>query len=485
MNKVYTDILPHTKRGVKKIIEWKNSIGYKVYFIYNNIQGYFVIYKTYMKKGQNYLLVKYNNNIYNIAASSFKNCKIGNILGQINHSYKYQIGDIINTKTGKIQILEQIKIARHRKNKKDTYEKGYRYKCLICNSIDIINEYDLNRKRGCNVCCNRKIKIGYNDMWTTNPKLASLLANPSDGYKYTQNSNKKVDWLCPNCSNVIKNKQINNINNYYLSCPKCSDHISYPEKFIFNVLQQLLKDNFIYQFSKVNKKWCGKYKYDFYFEINNDEYIIETHGLQHYSDITSFKSCKGRNLQEEQENDKSKEKLAIRNGIQQENYIIIDCRKSELEWIKDNILKSKLNDIFDLSRTDWNECHKYACNSLVKQACDLWNNGIKSTKEIGKIMHLYRGAVINYLKQGNKIKWCNYDATIEMQKTLFKRGQTNISKRKVICLNNNKIFNSITEASKYCQLKSRDGISDCCKGKRKTSGNHPITHERLKWSYIN
>ena len=41
--------------------------------------------------------------------------------------------------------------------------------------------------------------VGINDMWTTNPELASLLADPNDGYKYMQSSGHKVKWKCKNC----------------------------------------------------------------------------------------------------------------------------------------------------------------------------------------------------------------------------------------------------------------------------------------------
>lgn len=48
-----------------------------------------------------------------------------------------------------------------------------------------------SKGHGCPYCHgNHKILKGYNDMWTTNPELASLLANPEDGYRYTQNSTK-------------------------------------------------------------------------------------------------------------------------------------------------------------------------------------------------------------------------------------------------------------------------------------------------------
>ena len=56
-------------------------------------------------------------------------------------------------------------------------------------------------------------------------------------------------------------------------------------------------------------------------------------------------------------------------------------------------------------------------------------------------------------------------------------------RKKVICLNNNKIFNSQIEAANYAGLKNSTPISRCCKGERKTAGKHPITGEKLKWSF--
>src|SRR5574344_202584 len=46
------------------------------------------------------------------------------------------------------------------------------------------------------------------------------------------------------------------------------------------------------------------------------------------------------------------------------------CRKSELEYIKNNIFESKLNEIFDLSKIKWDECEEFALSNRVKEACD-------------------------------------------------------------------------------------------------------------------
>ena len=437
-------------------------MGYIFIFKKENLKLYIIDY--YINNRKTYLKINYKNEYFEIRTDYFFNFKFNSLI------YKYNVGKKINN----IEILAQIKVHNGK-----TIRKGYEYKCLRCENIGTISESDIKRGRGCNVCCSnpRKIKIGYNDIWTTNPDLAKLLTNPDDGYKYTRCSGQRVDWKCPNCGFIIKNKSISKIFNYGLSCSKCGDGISYPEKFMFNVLQQLNID-FIHQLNKVNRKWCERYKYDFY--LPKYEIIIETHGLQHYNG--NFYSLGGLDIQKEKKNDKLKKKLAIKNGISSENYIIIDCRYSNIDYIKQNILQSKLANIFDLSNIDWLQCHQFACNSLVKQACDLWNNGIHNTVQIGKIINLSKGTIRKYLKQGNILDWCSYNSK-EAQK---KNGKLNgvRSSKKVICLNNNKMFNSITEALNYYKI-NVNHIGDCCKGKRKSAGKDLITKEPLHWMYYN
>lgn len=477
MKEIYTNELPRWKNGGNKNqINWKESVGYKVKGVYEGLEFEVEIVDYIKINNKNYLKIKYNNNIGNIISGHFLQCKLGNILGIYTEEYKYQIKDIItDVKSGKLEILEQTRMGK--KNK-----KGYKYKCLMCGNENIISEGNLiNNKQGCNVCSNQKVKIGYNDMWTTNPELAKLLADPDDGYKYVQNSITKVDWKCPICGNIIKNKKISNINNYKLSCPKCGDKLPYPEKFVYSIMQQLNID-FTYQLTKTTFKWCKDYRYDFYFKLNNEDYVIEVQGIQHYEE--SFSKYGGRNLKEEQENDRLKKELALNNSIKEENYIVIDCRESTLKWIKEHISNSNLNNIFDLSQIDWLQCHEYACSSLVKKACKLWSNGIHSTIKIGEILKLNCNTICRYLKQGSKLGWCNYNPK-EVKKNIYKNlsnkygGQ---NKQKVICLNNGKVFNSIIEASKIMNTNSSDIVA-CCQKRTKVSGQDILTKEKLQWQY--
>ena len=340
-----------------------------------------------------------------------------------------------------------------------------RIKCKC--SIDGYEWYpmpsNILRGENCPVCRNSSKSVfkGVNDMWTTNPELAKLLANPKDGYKYTQCSNQYVDWKCPNCGNIIKNKMINQIQRAGLSCRRCGDGISYPEKFMYSFLQQL-HINFITQYSHTNANWCSynnyRVMYDFYIPLLNC--IIETHGLQHYKERDTS-SIYHNTLRKEQENDKFKKQLAIRNGIKEENYIVIDCRCSTIEWIKNSILHSQLSKLFDLSQINWIECHKYAVNSLVKLVCEYKKGHNDLTfVQTGKHFNLGRQTIRKYLKQGEKLGWFDYNC-----------NNKELSSTKVQCVELNKMYESISSAMKLLNI-SNHHIGDCCKDRNKTAGGY-------------
>ena len=72
------------------------------------------------------------------------------------------------------------------------------HKCLVCGHEWKVFPSSLTGKKhsGCPMCNGGTdtVVVGKNDMWTTNPELAKLLADPNDGYKYTQRTSKKVKW---------------------------------------------------------------------------------------------------------------------------------------------------------------------------------------------------------------------------------------------------------------------------------------------------
>ena len=330
----------------------------------------------------------------------------------------------METKTGKIKILEIIRISINTKNKRNRTERGYKYECLIDGNIDTIYENGLKRGQGCNVCTNDKVLKGINDIATTHPHLIKYFSNIEDNYIYTYGNDKKVLMKCPDCG-FEKKMQISTLSYYGFSCNKCGDGISYPEKVMFSVIEQL-EINFEYHktfdWSKNvqvdNARLCGSKEYDFYFKLNNEYFVIETHGRQHYEENNGFNTIEGaKEYKEEVENDRLKKELALVNSVKEENYIVIDCRKSELDWIKGYILESNLAKLFDLSKIDWNKAEKFALSSRVKEACQYKkNNPNIMTKDISKLMNMDRQTLRKYFKKGNKIGWCYYNAEEESKK---------------------------------------------------------------------
>lgn len=309
------------------------------------------------------------------------------------------------------------------------------------------------------------IKCTYNgntkwqSVFESRPDLIKYFVDINEAKEYTIGSHKNINIKCPDCG-FIRQIPIKILASRGFVCPKCGDGISYPEKFVLNFLEQLNVD-FIYQ--KVFT-WSNKKRYDFY--IPSINYIVEVHGIQHYEAKKGFYDGKFENIQK---SDQLKQQLALKNNISE--YIVLDCRYSNLGWIKNDIMQSYLPILLNFKEEDidWLKCHKNAMCSLMTQACNLWNGGMKNVKKIANELCINRKTVTSYLKQCSELSLCDYDP--------YKQITT-----KVICLNTNKAFPSIKEAAEYFNIEC-SGISFCCSGKTKYSGKHFKTGEKLYWMY--
>lgn len=214
-------------------------------------------------------------------------------------------------------------------------------------------------------------------------------------YEISPNSHSKYYFKCLECGfENTKKKYLYSIYNQVNLCERCSDNISFPEKFMCNILSQL-NINFITQYKP---NWSDNKKYDFY--IPNLNMIIEVHGLQHYEKSQFNK----RNLHEEQENDEYKKELALINDI--EKYIVIDCRYSTLKWLKENIEK-ELTNIFNLNNIDYENLWRKSLKSIVVTSWELYNKGM-SIEEISNELRKSQYTIREYLKIGRKLGKCNY-----------------------------------------------------------------------------
>ena len=483
-NKILTK-LP-MKKGIGKntgklVVDWSKISNMDINILFNN-EEYIIYVVKYIKEKQR-LILKYKNKESFITTGSFIKCGFSKVFEIITNVYKYNINEIIKTKIGKIKILEKVLVYNSM--------KGYKYKCLIDGNIDTISEYEIDKGVGCNVCVGRKVLIGYNDIATTHPWMMKYFKNKEDAKRYTYNSNKKILGICPDCGRE-KNIVISNIYYQGFSCKYCSDGKSFSEKFMLSLLLQLQeKYSLEFELEKKDFKWLkdNDKRYDFAVFYNKETIIIETHGIQHYEESFHFKkSSKCRSLKEEMANDKLKKELALNSGeIKNENYIEVNCKESTLEYLKNSILQSELNILFDLTIIDYEKCSIFALSSLMKSVIEKYNATKLNPVDLERkyFRYLCTNTIRTYLKKGKILKLCDYDAKKSIAiSAKEKRSKGNCyMARKVICINNGKQFETLDDSALWCGLKSTSRISGSCMGKCKSAGKHPITGEPLTWMY--
>jgi hypothetical protein len=152
-------------------------------------------------------------------------------------------------------------------------------------------------------------------------------------------------------------------------------------------------------------KWGSPYIYDIYFKINGKEYLVEWDGKQHFDKRDVF----GTSFEERQAVDNIKNQLAQENNV---HLIRIDCSESDCNYIKNNIERSELSILFDLSKINWDLCNERAQGNLVKMVCDAWMDGVRSFEKLSEQFHLSNWTVRNYINRGVQLGWCDYNSDL-------------------------------------------------------------------------
>ena len=347
-------------------------------------------------------------------------------------------------------------------------KKGYWFKCLDHpeHGSELKNIYNFTKGEN-SIVCNK-----CNTVSVTHPMLIRYLIDKEDSLKYSANSKVNIPMRCPTCG-LKKEINMHQLSQKSFSCERCNDGKGYPNKFLFNFLEQIVDfdiikdfeiektfDWLIYEFK--NKLHRGYL--DGYFELNGKEYGIEMDGWFHTND----NKMSGQTKEESKFIDDEKDRLCSEHGVK---VIRIDCIKSKWKHIKNSMIE-RLSSILNFKEEDinWLECHESGLKSLVKVTCDLWNNEMKNTSSIITELKLSRTTIIRYLKQGVELGWCDYDPKAE-------------NCTKVVCLTTNETFNSIHEALLKYNLKNSNIIQSRCSGKIKSAFFHPETGERMIWMY--
>lgn len=331
--------------------------------------------------------------------------------------------------------LDINKIWNFEKNTVNPYEifkSGTKKVWLYCLEKDYHNDeggYEITCNnfyggKRCGYCGNNHKVHRLDSLAYLYPQIAEMIVadernnlTMEDLYVVTPRSTKKFYFKCSECGKSSSRKiSVDVAVGYKFSCEYCSDGFSIPEKFMINILKQLNVE-FITQLTKANFKWCQNYRYDFYIPSLN--MIIETHGLQHYNG--GFDTWNGFTLEEEQLNDRLKKELALKNGI--ENYIEIDCRKSEFIWLKENAIK-ELDEYFNLLNIDWNLIWNNSLKSLVWKVKELTEKGY-SGSQIADELKIDLHTVCRYKKQlGIKNQYEVHQENLLKTKELLQQGKT-------------------------------------------------------------
>lgn len=459
-NKILTE-LKTRKYGSKTIVDWKNIIPMDIEVIYNDT--YYKISIT-DKKGD-YLFLKWKDNSCKLDSTLFlKRVGIGNLVGVKTTRYTYKINQEVKTKTGIVKILKQIKMIDNGGNKR----RGYLVECLKDGYKYEVNEINLENGTSCPLCINKVAVKGINDVATTHPHLVKYFVNIEDAYTHTYGSEDNILTICPYCGEIRDDVSVKSLTKYNYKCPRCGNNTPFTERIMFSLLKYLVSNDFEREF---NPKWngLGLKRYDFYVPKYN--LIIEMHGRQHYDD-KCFERMNKKDFQYEVENDKLKKQIAIYNGIKKENYIVIDCRESDFDFIKGNIVKSRLNDLFNLSSVDWNIIKNNSIKNRLSQIVDLWNDG-KTVRYIKEYFKTSSNPILEDLKLANELGLCDY--SIDKSRSRSSKESSLKHRAKQIEIFKNGISLGIFESAKDLERQSLElfgtklsngNISVVCNGKR-------------------
>ena len=430
--------------GNRNQIDWKDSVGKEIPFVYDEYEGVIKII-NYNSKDQE-VTFEYRDKIFQLSNYALRNAKFRYVLADF---FKYEIGEIISNENHSHKILKR-EIVEKIYNGRVMKKKQYTYECLKCNYIGTHYEEDIGR-RWCPCCNGRVVVEGINDIPSTVPWMIDYFQGGYDEAKlYTCQSNKKIFPKCPDCG-MIKSKSIrvSDIYNWHSIGCECSDQKTYPNKFIIELLRQL-QVNFDYE---ITFSWANQYRYDavIYTSKEKTEHyniLIEmdggyNHGRYTYKENANVEQILiGRN---EILDDLNKEIVALENG----NYLVrIDCQKSDVDYIKENILNSKLAEWLDLSDINWDECDKFASKNIIKSMANYIIDNPDVTFNILKEKFFYKSnsTIHKHLEKAVKFKMLSEELYNKVQKNALKRVSVYVYDKKLNLL---KEYRSKKELYKY------------------------------------
>lgn len=388
-------------------------------------------------------------------------------------NYKYECGEILKTTKSEWLVLGREKYDSH----VDGIRKRYLCKCKKCDSSQWKTESELysgvSGREGmgnCGVCFNRVVVTGKNDIATTHPHIVRYFKNPEDALHINAGSREKRIFVCPICEEEIETCVEYVAKRGRVSCKKCSDHVSYPNKLAYSILKQLNAEQLEAEYN--DPSWNTLYRYDFSFYKNNIHYLLEMDGGFHYE--AHFQ----RSIEFITNRDKEKDEIAQKNNCK---LIRIDCRKSSIPYIREKLFESELSKIFDLNLIDWAKVEKDCGKNILFEIANYYSeNPNANLAEIADRYNLCLMTVRTYLKRANNMGIIQYRTLIEemdynLVKVLdYKRAHMDYTNTKIgedLGINCATVRNYLIrakkqglidciDASEYIKIKTKEYIKD-------------------------
>lgn len=298
-------------------------------------------------------------------------------------------------------------LSKHVENQEDVYS-------IHCNDCNATYDVTLNNlkvayshrmrnvstNKYCPICSGHRCVMGINDIYTVRKDLIKYFVNIDDAKTYSIGSGQKVLLRCPVCEK-IRMFSILQLAQRGFTCEYCEDSISIPNKMLRTLMSKLSVQDLKFEYVS---DWTYGKKYDCYFVHNSKNYLIEIDGEQHIRD-TEWSTRKV-----QQENDKLKSRLANENNFK---LIRIPAYSSNLDNIKENILKSELSTMFDLNNLDWDEIYKGTASNLNVEICNYYNEHKKDMmmRDIAKNFNICSRTLTLILQKMTKLGFCQYSQT--------------------------------------------------------------------------
>lgn len=388
----WIDLSSIEKDNIGNLI-WSTAIGKNLNFKYDDVEGFINI----VNKIGDYVDIIYNNKKYNLHSNSIKDCMLKNVVKGIFNYFIYDIGDVIEHRFGSYTILDKFEETKNRRKR-----RYYKTKCSNCGHENIlVQDMFLRDNIGCKGCSNRVAVLGKNTIYDLRKDLLEYITEDV-AKKFVPNSGERFDVKCPNCG-TIKNMQISNFSKNGIKCPICNDGFSFPEK-LLNYIFLKSDIDFIYQCDNKYAEWIGKYKYDFMLKLPIGEVYFEAMGEQHYRN-GAFNGI----LDEVISNDLIKKELVLNNN---RTYIALDCRYSDINFILNNLKKSKIAKYIKFEKLNQIEMLELKSNSKLVDCCKYYMNlnTHKTLIEICEELKVSNVTLMNYFKIGDRIfNWFSYD----------------------------------------------------------------------------